>query len=83
MKNIIKASILNMAVLATLTLPGNWAHAQFPGMPQPKHYAWSDPKLSPDARADLVIKEMTLAEKILLLHGQGLPFFSSEPPESK
>jgi len=47
--------------------------AQFPGGPQtePKHYAWSDSSLSPDARADLAIKELTLEEKISLLHGQG------------
>lgn len=54
-------------------------HAQFPGMPQPKHYLWSDANLSPDVRADLVIKEMTLDEKISLLHGQGAHFFT--PPE--
>jgi beta-glucosidase len=47
--------------------------AQFPGQqqPEPKHYPWSDASLSPDARADLVIKELTLEEKISLLHGQG------------
>ena len=57
-------------------------HAQLPGMPQPKHYPWSDASLSPDARADLVIKEMTLDEKLLLVHGQGLSFFSAGPTES-
>jgi len=50
---------------------GTWANAQFPGMSQPKHYPWSDAKLSPDERADLVIKEMTLDEKIQMLHGLG------------
>ena len=45
--------------------------AQNPGPPQPKHYAWSDSGLSPDVRADLVIKELTLDEKISLLHGGG------------
>ncbi len=47
--------------------------AQFPGrqQPEPKHYPWSDATLSPDARADLVIKELTLEEKISQLHGQG------------
>ena len=57
------------------------AVAQFPGM-QPKHYPWSDTNLSPDARADLVLKEMTQDEKISLLHGQGLDFFSNKPSES-
>ena len=45
--------------------------AQLPPQGQPKHYAWSDTSLSPDVRADLVIKELTLEEKISLLHGQG------------
>ncbi|HEY4050329.1 MAG TPA: glycoside hydrolase family 3 C-terminal domain-containing protein [Acidobacteriaceae bacterium] len=55
------------------------SHAQFPGMPPPKHYPWSDPALSPDQRADLVIKEMTLEEKISLLHGHGAHFFNPGP----
>src|SRR5208283_1063307 len=50
------------------------AVAQFPGRPQPKHYDWSDATLSPDARADMVLKQLTLEEKISLLHGQGMPF---------
>lgn len=54
--------------------------AQLPGMPQPKRYPWSDASLSADQRADLVIKEMTLDEKISLLHGVGAHFF--RPPES-
>ena len=63
------------SVLA-LALAGPWAVAQFPGMPQPKHYPWSDRSMSPDQRADLVIREMTLDEKISLLHGQGAHFFN-------
>lgn len=71
-----------MAALATALFVGTSALAQFPGMPKPKHYPWSDANLSPDQRADLVIKEMTLDEKISLLHGQGMPFFSTRPSES-
>lgn len=66
--------------LLTSVLAGQLAIAQFPGMPQPKHYPWSDESLSPDQRADLVIKEMTLDEKILLLHGQGAHFFTPPIP---
>jgi beta-glucosidase len=58
------------------------ATAQFPGMAPQKTYPWSDKSLSPDVRADLVIKELTLDEKISLLHGQGMPFFSKGPSES-
>src|ERR1019366_6074447 len=51
-------------------------------MPQPRHYPWSDTTLSPDARADMVIKELKLEEKISLLHGQGSPSSSTGPTES-
>ncbi len=33
---------------------------------------WMDASLSPDQRADMVLKEMTLDEKITLLHGTGM-----------
>jgi len=33
---------------------------------------WMSPSLSPDQRADLVLKEMTLDEKIGMLHGTGM-----------
>ena len=50
-------------------------HGAQPGGPQPPtHYPWSDATLSADTRADLVIKELTLEEKISLLHGQGFSF---------
>ncbi len=73
---------VNIATLVAVLLSGACAYAQFPGMQQAKHYAWSDKSLSPDARADLVIKEMTLDEKILLLHGGGLGMMSTGPSES-
>jgi len=49
---------------------------------------WMDRTLSPDQRADLVIAEMTLDEKISLLHGSGWKellalFTSSERPSGK
>ena len=45
--------------------------AQAPN-PAPKpHHPWDDKSLSPDERADMVIKEMTLDEKIQLVHGTG------------
>jgi beta-glucosidase len=49
-----------------------------PGFAQPQGHAkptgpWMNTSLSPDERADLVIKEMTLDEKIAMLHGVGMP----------
>jgi hypothetical protein len=43
-------------ILAAFFVMAPLAVAQFPGMPQPKHYPWSDASLSPDVRADLVVK---------------------------
>jgi beta-glucosidase len=80
MKPIFKKGAAQSIALMTALLTGTWSNAQLPGMPQPKHYPWSDMSLAADVRADLVIKEMTLDEKISLLHGVGAHFFS--PPES-
>jgi beta-glucosidase len=41
---------------------------------------WMDTHLSPDERANLVMKEMTLDEKIQLLHGNGMPMFDPVTP---
>jgi len=34
--------------------------------------SWMNPKLSPQERAELVLKQMTLDEKLALLHGNGM-----------
>jgi beta-glucosidase len=66
-----KNHIACWVALVIVLLAVNGAFCQIPGMAQPKHYPWSDTSLSPDARADMVIKEMTLEEKIQMLHGLG------------
>ena len=38
-----------------------------------KDRPWMNTKLSPDERAEMVLKELTLDEKIGLLHGEGMP----------
>lgn len=40
---------------------------------RPQSRPWMNKSLSPDQRADLVLKQMTLDEKITLLHGNGMP----------
>ena len=53
--------------------------------PQPKPHPtgpWSNTSLSSDERADLVIKEMTVDEKIALLHGVGMPTDEPVTPEN-
>ncbi|MDQ1408819.1 MAG: beta-glucosidase [Acidobacteriaceae bacterium] len=38
-----------------------------------KDRPWMNAKLSPDERAEMVLKELTLDEKIDLVHGEGMP----------
>ena len=43
---------------------------------------WMNTSLSPDERADLVLKELTLDEKIALLHGVGMPTDDPVTPQN-
>src|SRR5437763_763456 len=45
-----------------------------------KNHPWSDTALSADERATLVVREMTLDEKIQLLHGTGMAGLSPMSP---
>ena len=57
-------------VLIALSLS---AHAQPPARPKPITGPWMNKFLSPDERADLLVKEMTLDEKLQLVHGFRMP----------
>jgi beta-glucosidase len=56
--------------------------SQRPQRPPKPTGPWADTSLSPDARADLVIKQMTLDEKIAVLHGVGMPTDDPLTPEN-
>ena len=43
---------------------------------------WMDHRLSPDERAELVLKEMTFEEKLNLVHGQGMPGWGPPGPNA-
>ena len=45
-----------------------------------KSHPWSNTSLSPDERASMVVKEMTIDEKITLLHGTGMAGLSPMSP---
>src|SRR5499427_790292 len=47
---------------------------------QSKKHAWMNTSLSPDERASMVVKEMTLDEKISMLHGTGMVGLSPMSP---
>src|SRR5277367_6612031 len=54
-----------IALTAVISGP-NILSAQDTGRP------WLNPKLSPEERADMVLKQLTLDEKLALLHGNGM-----------
>src|SRR4051794_635848 len=62
-----------MLALALATLFGQASFAQRHQANAAPTGPWMNTSLSPDERADLVIKEMTVDEKIAMLHGVGMP----------
>ncbi len=64
LRTIPMALVVTIFCLALLPAAGQSASEQ--KMP------WMNPSLSPDERAALVLKEMTLDEKVTLLHGTGM-----------
>jgi beta-glucosidase len=56
--------------------------AQKPDEAQIKKLPWMNASLSPDERAAIVLKEMTLDEKIALVHGQGMPGWGAPRPNA-
>src|SRR6201986_1123124 len=49
---------------------------------QARNQPWMNPELSPDERADMVLKQLTLDEKIDLLHGNGMPGWGTPRPNA-
>jgi beta-glucosidase len=66
--------VLSILILLALFLP---VFAKSPAQNHP----WTNRNLSPDERAEMVVKEMTLDEKITLLHGTGMEGLSPLSPE--
>jgi len=56
--------------------------AQRPKPAAPPSGPWMNQSLTPDERANLVLKEMTLDEKVALLHGVGMPTDDPVTPEN-
>ena len=65
--NVIAASSV-FALLAACSWPTAYAQTK---APDTSKMPWKNKALSPDERADMVLGQMTLDEKIQLVHGQG------------
>jgi beta-glucosidase len=60
-------------LILSLALSNSWAQSG-------KAHRWANSSLSPDERAAMVVKEMTLDEKISMLHGTGMAGLSPLSP---
>ena len=63
-----------VSIFSTFVLSLAWAQSGAHNHP------WSNASLSPDERASMVVKQMTLDEKISLLHGTGMEGLSPMSP---
>ncbi len=68
------------AVVVIAIAAAQCCFGQFPGASKKPTGPWMDKTLTPDQRAELVLKEMTLDEKIQLVHGTGIPGFGPADP---
>ena len=64
------AAILAFSVIVGPHFARRYAQRQ---QEQKQNWPWMNTMLSPDERANMVLKEMTLDEKISLVHGNGMP----------
>lgn len=80
MSSIVRVEILRYAGAVAALLVAQSCFAQFAPPRQAPTGPWMERSLTPDRRADLVIEKMTLDEKILLVHGAGMPGFGPADP---
>ena len=73
---VLRRSSFCLRSAALLTVLFSIAHAQTKHATHP----WMNASLSPDERASMVVKEMTIDEKITLLHGTGMKGLSPMSP---
>jgi len=74
------ATLLGLSAFVVLSHARH--HQDGNGDDQAQNRPWMNSSLSPDERADLVLKEMTLDEKIDLLHGNGMPGWGTPRPNA-
>jgi len=83
--NLARSYVVALGLFALLIAAVSTAMPQTPATAKTSSFPWMDRSLSPDQRADLVLKQMTLDEKIQLVHGTGwgvLTEGSPVPPRS-
>ena len=79
-------AVFSIALAGSITCPSALAqhtlHNQGADSKAKSPLPWMNTSLSPDERADLVMKQLTLDQKILLLHGEGMPGWGKPNPNA-
>ncbi len=73
---------LGALLTATLVAAGQHTLAHKPSQQSAPQGPWMNASLSPDERANMVLKELTLDEKISLVHGNGMPGWGPPRPNA-
>ena len=77
----VKIPVARLGAAAVIAIvAAQCSFGQFFGSPKKPSGPWMDKSLSPDQRAELVLKEMTLEEEIQLVHGTGIAGFGKPDP---
>ena len=76
------SAVLLLVVLITVISLFERGRALAQGQNPSVNGPWMDKTLTPDRRADLVLQQMTLDEKIALLHGNGMPGWPRAVPHA-
>lgn len=71
------------ALTLAVSIPFAATLAQRPPAKPVNQGPWMNPALPPGQRADMVLKQLTLDEKISLLHGTGMPGFGPPSPQGR
>ncbi len=82
MSRIRSAGAAALASMSLLVLPALAQHRPHKSKPQAISEPWMNRQLSPDQRAELVLKQLTLDEKIALVHGNGMPGWGPQRPNA-
>ena len=75
------SNLLVSASILLLSSALSVSHAQSLHGEPSKTPAWMDTSLSPDQRASMLLREMTLDEKTILMHGEGIDDWAHMSPE--
>ena len=78
-RSVLAVILLAALVLLVLDAPAFAQHRHDAAAPT-QNFPWMNKNLPPGERADLVLKQMTLDEKIALLHGNGMNRYGNRNP---